>query len=124
MINTSKISILETTLRDGSYVIDFQFTAHDTEVLSRALATSGIDMIEIGHGLGIKASSSHGNAAATDIEYVQAARRGAGNAKTGMFCIPGIATLDHLRACIDAGLQFVRIGVNVDQHEESEAFVA
>lgn len=40
-----------------------------------------------------------------------------------MFCIPGIATLDHLRACADAGLQFVRIGVNVDQYALSKDFV-
>ena len=29
--------ILDTTLRDGSYVIDFQFTAEDTAVISRGL---------------------------------------------------------------------------------------
>jgi 4-hydroxy-2-oxovalerate aldolase len=41
-----------------------------------------------------------------------------------MFCIPGIAQLDHLKACADAGLQFVRIGTNVHQHKEADPFIA
>jgi hypothetical protein len=114
MLDKNKIYVLETTLRDGSYVIDFQFTEKDTEILTRYLDELHLPFIEVGHGIGINASPSKGKAAATDIEYIEAARRGAKKAQVGMFCIPGIATLDHLRACADAGLQFVRIGVNVD----------
>lgn len=118
-----KIHILETTLRDGSYVIDFQFTAEDTELLARCLDELHMPLIEVGHGVGINASASKGRAAATDVEYVEAARRGSKNGLIGMFCIPGIASLDHLRACADAGLQFVRVGVNVDQYQMSKEFV-
>lgn len=123
MLDKNKIYILETTLRDGSYVIDFQFTARDTEVLTRYLDELHLPLIEVGHGVGINASTSKGRAAASDVEYVEAARRGAKKAMVGMFCIPGIATLDHLRACADAGLQFVRVGVNVDQYQMSKDFV-
>lgn len=124
MIDANSITLLETTLRDGSYVIDFQFTARDTELLSRSLAEAGVQLIEVGHGLGINASPLKGQAAADDVDYVAAARRGAPEAMIGMFCIPGIAELDHLRACADAGLQFVRVGVNVDEFQVSEPFIA
>ena len=44
--------ILEVTLRDGSYLIDFQFTAEDTANIASALENVGFRWIEVGHGLG------------------------------------------------------------------------
>ncbi|MFQ5672165.1 MAG: 4-hydroxy-2-oxovalerate aldolase [Nitrospinales bacterium] len=124
MFLDSEVPILDTTLRDGSYVIDFQFTARDTEILSHSLEKLGVRLIEVGHGLGINASLTKGRAAASDLEYVRAARAGTRKARIGMFCIPGIARLEDLRACIDEGLQFVRIGINIDKVETSEPFIA
>lgn len=123
LIQPNRPTILETTLRDGSYVVDFQFTARDTENLARALFRAGIKIIEVGHGIGINASSSKGSAAESDVDYLKAAKHGAPNAAVGMFCIPGIAETDHLRACADAGLDFIRIGINVDEYRKSETFV-
>ena len=48
--------ILDTTLRDGSYVIDFQFTADDTAIIASILERAGIEYIEVGHGLGLGAA--------------------------------------------------------------------
>ena len=120
----NKIQILDTTLRDGSYVIDFQFTAADTKTIVSCLDKMGIKLLEIGHGVGINASPSKGVAAETDVTYVKAAKSAAKNSKIGMFCIPGIATLKSLEACIDAGLDFIRVGVNVDQIAESREFIS
>ena len=50
-----RIEILETTLRDGAYMIDFQFTAEDTTLIASALDGAGFRWIEIGHGLGLNA---------------------------------------------------------------------
>ena len=49
----SKPRILECTLRDGSYVINFQFSAADTAVIAGALEES--DLIEVAHGIGLGA---------------------------------------------------------------------
>ena len=46
-----KPRILDTTLRDGSYVINFQFTARDTAIISGKLDEAGFELIEIGHGV-------------------------------------------------------------------------
>lgn len=43
--------ILDCTLRDGSYVIDFQFTAADTVNIAYQLDKVGFSYIEVGHGL-------------------------------------------------------------------------
>ena len=62
-----KLEILDTTLRDGSYVIDFQFTARDTALIASVLEAAGIGLIEVGHGLGLGASrEGRGEQAASD----------------------------------------------------------
>src|SRR5205823_1479586 len=89
--------ILETTLRDGSYAIDFQFTARDTELICRELERAGFDLIEVGHGIGLGADEAgKGDAAESDESYMRAAASALERARWGMFCIPGIATLRHL----------------------------
>ena len=116
--------ILDTTLRDGSYAINFSFTAADTGVLCQELENAGLEYIEIGHGVGLNASNAgHGLAAATDAEYMSAAKRSLKKSKYGMFCIPGIATLSDLDLAADHHMGFVRIGTNVDAIETAEPFI-
>lgn len=116
--------ILECTLRDGSYAINFQFSAADTRAIAQGLEEAGIDIIEIGHGVGLGASEAgQGVAAATDEEYLEAAASVLKRARFGMFCIPGIARLEHVDLCQRYGAQFIRIGTNVTEVESSRPFI-
>ncbi len=119
------MEILETTLRDGSYAVNFRFTAADTAQICAALEKAGFNFIEIGHGVGMGASEAgQGEAAETDEGYVRAAADVLVRAKFGMFCIPGIATLDHIDMARDHGMGFVRIGTNVTEVSQGEPFIA
>jgi 4-hydroxy-2-oxovalerate aldolase len=118
------VSILDCTLRDGSYAIDYQFTAEDTAIIAVGLEKVGFRLIEIGHGLGLGASSQkYGNAAATDEEYLIAAQKYLKKAKFGMFCIPGIAQVKDLKKATRYNIGFIRIGTNVTQLEQAEEFI-
>lgn len=117
--------ILEVTLRDGSYLIDFQFTAEDTATIAAALESIGFRWIEIGHGLGLNASQSgKGMAAATDEEYMEAASRALQHAKWGMFFIPGIGREEDIRLAANYGMSFLRIGTNVTETAQAEPYIA
>jgi len=117
--------ILEVTLRDGSYLIDFQFTAEDTATIAAALESIGFRWIEVGHGLGLNASQSgKGMAAATDEEYMEAAAQALKHAKWGMFFIPGIGREEDLRLAARYGMSFVRIGTNVTETAQAEPYIA
>ena len=107
--------LLDCTLRDGSYVNRFQFTVRDTEFLCRKLEECGLKYIEVGHGLGLGAYRRGGEftAAATDERYLQAASNSLSRAWFGMFCIPGIATLEDVDLAHGYGMKFIRVGVNV-----------
>lgn len=117
------INVLDCTLRDGSYAIDYQFTAEDTSRICAALEKAGVRYIEIGHGVGLNGSPKHGEAAASDEEYLQAASQALTGAKFGMFCIPGIARLEDIDMAASHGMHFLRVGTNITETESAKAFI-
>jgi isopropylmalate/homocitrate/citramalate synthase len=117
-------NILDVTLRDGSYLIDFQFTAQDTAMIASALESVGVRWIELGHGLGLNASASgKGAAAATDEEYLEVAADTLKVARWGMFFIPGIGREADLRLASQYKMPFVRIGTNITEIDQAEPFI-
>ncbi len=117
--------ILDVTLRDGSYLIDFQFTAEDTATIAAALESIGFRWIEVGHGLGLNASQAgKGMAAATDEEYMEASAEALADAKWGMFFIPGIGRHEDIRLAAKYGMSFIRIGTNVTEAAQAEPYIA
>jgi 4-hydroxy-2-oxovalerate aldolase len=116
--------LVEVTLRDGSYVIDFQFTGDDTATVGSALQSVGVRWIEVGHGLGLNAAASgHGAAAASDEEYLESASRTLTKARWGMFFIPGIGREEDLRIAAKYKMSFIRIGTNVTEPLRAQRFV-
>ncbi len=104
--------ILDTTIRDGSYAVNFQYNREDLRSIVGDLDGAGIPYIEIGHGVTIGASAAQGTAAQTDEEYFHAGRDAVRNAKLGAVIVPALAPietvdlagayLDFLRMCVIA----------------------
>ena len=118
------IEILECTLRDASYPIAYQFTAEDTALIAAGLYQSGFTRIEIGHGLGLRASGiKYGFAAATDEQYLSAASCVLPQRIFGVFAIPGIAELDDVDLVAKFGGGFIRVGTDVNRTELAESFI-
>lgn len=108
-------SIMDVTLRDGSYEVNFGFTQEDVRQIGKAVSNAGVKYIEIGHGQGLNASSiQHGVAACSDEEYLSAASEALSGINYGMFCIPGVARIRDLDKLRQYGASFVRIGCNTD----------
>ncbi len=120
------MKILDTTIRDGSYAVDFKFTCTNVSNIVSKLVKLGddIEFIEIGHGMGLNASSAeHGYSLYSDADYLDAALKVSGNTKIGMFCIPGIARIEDLYNAKKHGLSFVRIGVPADKVETAIEYI-
>jgi 4-hydroxy-2-oxovalerate aldolase len=105
--------ILDTTLRDGSYIIDFSFTPSDTYIISSILDQALIDFIEIGHGLGIGKNKKI-DLVYKEEEYFEAVDRAVSNSKWGTFFIPGIGTKDDIDILSKFNCYFLRIGIEVN----------
>lgn len=118
------LEILDTTIRDGSYAINFSFTVGDVALLCSELERAGIRYIEVGHGVGLGAGTAgYPPAIHSDEEYMAAAAGILKTAKFGMFCIPGVAKLEDIDLAKKYHMGFIRIGTNVTEVEQSEPFV-
>lgn len=120
----NRVKIMDVTLRDGSYANNFQFSCSEQRLITTSLEDLGYEYIEIGHGMGLGASSpKNGVALHTDEEYLETAQKSLKKARYGMFCIPGIASLEDVDKAADYGVGFLRIGTNVNEVAKSEPYV-
>ena len=115
--------VLECTIRDGGYAIDFQWSIDEIEQIVGALAAAGFTRIEIGHGLGLGGSRTLTPARCSDEEMAIAAARAKGAARIGAFFIPGVGTADDLRRFRDCGGDFVRVGTDVSKSDSALDFI-
>jgi 4-hydroxy-2-oxovalerate aldolase len=125
MVSERKLSLLDVTLRDGSYAIQYQFTPTHVAQIITALHESGIDLIELGHGCGLGARENLGiSAAASDAEYVRAARAAAPGARLGVIAGPFPVTYTKDIDAVIESLDFIRFAANCDKPKAVEANLA
>lgn len=109
-----QVKLLDCTLRDGSYVNNFQFTKEQTKSFVSNIEKCGLDIIEVGHGMGLGASRAGlGQARESDDDYLKATAEAVTTAKWGMFCIPGVATLEDVDKAASYGMSVIRIGTEL-----------
>lgn len=124
MNDSSSITLLDCTIRDGTYAIDYKFTPADTRLMVAELERLGFDWIEVGHGVGLGGSEAgRGMMPGTDADMIRAAAEGRKKAMIGTFFIPGIGNFDHLKMAADLGLDFIRIGQNAPEIESAFPFI-
>lgn len=117
--------ILDTTLRDGSYVVDFNIDAQQTHDICQSLDQLGFDYIEIGHGLGLNACTLDGmKSAANDEQYLEAASYAIKNAVWGTFYIPGIGRIEDIDMAARYKMSMLRVGANVNEYDRAQAHIA
>jgi len=119
------IHIVENTLRDGSYAVDFQFSSADVSAIVGGLDKLGFEWVEVGHGLGLGAyrEARYGSSLEDDLGHIRAAVNAADQAKIGVFFIPGIGTMDDLVLAAEEGISLVRIGININRFADARVFV-
>jgi 4-hydroxy-2-oxovalerate aldolase len=121
MLKHSKhVDILDTTLRDGSYTIGYQFTTDETALIAQGLELAGVNYIEVGHGLGLGADrAGKGAQAVTDVLYMRACANSIHKAKFGFFFIPGIGGMADLKLLADEGGKFLRVGIALEAADQA-----
>lgn len=115
------ITLVDTSLRDGMSSVSHRFTPDQVAAVAHGLDTAGVPVIEVGHGIGLAASSiQYGRAAATDIESVRAAVKAVESADIAVLYVPGISTLTDLDAASEAGATTVRVATHCTEADCAE----
>ncbi len=105
------ILISDPTLRDGNHAVRHQLNAKQIARYAAAADAAGVEVVEVGHGNGLGASSLQiGESLLPDEEILSVARAHLTTAKLGVHIIPGFATISRdLAPALKAGVEVVRV---------------
>jgi len=118
------IKILDTTLRDGSNAINFQFGKELTQNILSGLEKGGIEWIEMGHGLGLGATKKCGKPAPlSDAEYMDLAKNTLKKANFGFIILKKFGEKKDIKLAAERGARFIRIGSNITEVNQIEDYI-
>jgi 4-hydroxy 2-oxovalerate aldolase len=108
------VRVTDSSLRDGSHAKEHRFTAEDVRRVVDGLAGAGVPVIEVSHGDGLSGSSySYGFSTVDERVLMRSAvEAAAGRARIAALMLPGVGTMDDIRACRDLGVSVVRIATH------------
>ena len=129
--NGKLVEIVETTIRDGSYEVGFQFDRVDVITIASLLDAAGLRYIEVGHGMGLGVDLvdyyPHSNYSAfKDEKHLKSARQVVKKAKLGAILDMTFHDWNNIESCLqmaaECGLDFIRFAfsaVTFDRKETS-----
>jgi 4-hydroxy 2-oxovalerate aldolase len=124
MTSKPRINVFDTTLRDGMHTLRHQFELEDVRKIARGLDEAGVAGIEVAHGDGLAGSSiQYGFSKFDDLEYLRAARDEISRSLLTTLLLPGIGTMENLRASRDAGASVVRVATLVTEADIGEQHI-
>ncbi|MFV2013719.1 MULTISPECIES: 4-hydroxy-2-oxovalerate aldolase, partial [unclassified Micromonospora] len=113
------------TLRDGMHAIGHRYTVDEVRAIAAALDAAGVDAIEVAHGDGLAGSSvTYGHGAASDADWITAAAESISRATLTTLLLPGIGTIDDLKAARDLGVTSVRIATHCTEADVAAQHIA
>lgn len=108
------VRVTDSSLRDGSHAKEHRFTAEDVGQVVDGLAGAGVPVVEVSHGDGLSGSSYNYGFSAVDERVLmeRAVEAAAGRSLIAALMLPGVGTMDDIRACRDIGVSVVRIATH------------
>jgi 4-hydroxy 2-oxovalerate aldolase len=114
------VRVTDSSLRDGSHAIRHQFTVEQVRHVVQVLDLAGVPVVEVTHGDGLGGSSfNYGFSKVDERALIRAAAEVATSAKIAVLMLPGVGTLDDIRAARDAGASVVRIATHCTEADIS-----
>jgi 4-hydroxy 2-oxovalerate aldolase len=114
------IRLTDSALRDGSHAKGHRFTVEQVRSVVAALDGAGMPVIEVTHGDGLGGSSyNYGRSLVDERLLMAAAVEAATEARIAALMVPGIGTMDDIRACRDIGVSIVRVATHCTEADVS-----
>lgn len=108
---------MDVTVREGSCVIDFKFTAGQVAEIAQAIDEAGIPYMEVGNGGGLGVPDEYYRGLrpqSTDMEHLRAAKKVVKNCKIGLLASSDPVTKKQHIEAVKAEVDFLRIAARID----------
>ncbi len=116
--------LFDSTLRDGSHAIRHQLTTEQVREYCLRIDSAGMDVVIVGHGNGLGASSEQvGVSATSDHDLLTTARAALQQTDLGVFVLPGFGTLDDLDRAFAIGVDLVCVAAHCTEADVTEQYI-
>ena len=114
------VRVTDSCLRDGSHAVRHQFDEHQVRSIVHALDDAGVPVVEVSHGDGLGGSSiNYGISAVDERVLIRAAADTARDIKIACLILPGLGTVDDIRAARDLGASIIRVATHATEADIS-----
>jgi 4-hydroxy-2-oxovalerate/4-hydroxy-2-oxohexanoate aldolase len=118
------VTLHDMCLRDGMHAKAHQLTLDQMVSIATGLDEAGVPLLEVTHGDGLGgASVNYGFPRHSDTEYLTAVVPKMKRARVSVLLIPGIGTVDELRAAADCGAGTARVATHCTEADISEQHI-
>jgi 4-hydroxy 2-oxovalerate aldolase len=120
----TRVTLVDSSLRDGMHSVRHAFTPRQVAAVAGGLERAGIDVIEVSHGDGVGGSSiQYGRSAHPDEELIAAAAGVVERARIAALLLPGIGTLERLKAAQTLGASVARVATHCTEADIAEQHI-
>lgn len=120
------VQLMDVTVREGSTVIGYQWSAGQVAEIAKAIDEAGIPYMEVGNGGGLGVSDDYYRGIqpqSTDIEQIRAAKKWVKRCQIGFMANPQPFTQpEHIEA-VKGKVDFLRIAARIDDIEAAKGNV-
>lgn len=123
-MSAQKITMIDTTLRDGSHALKHSFTPELAAAIAGGLDQCGVPIIELSHGDGLGGSSyTYGFSKHSEFDLLKAAAAEIRNGMLAVLLLPGIGTIEDLKKAHECGARAVRVATHITEADVSEQHI-
>lgn len=124
-MTTPPITLVDSTLRDGSHARQHRFTEDEVRAIAGGLDRAGVAVIEISHGDGLGGSSfNFGESLVGELDLLAAAAEVVERARLAVLLLPGVGVRTHLAGARDAGARVARIATHCTEADIAPQHIA
>jgi len=98
--------VIDVSVRDGGFLIQHQFNAAKIVEICQAMATTGLEWLELGHGMGVGSRMMGHSGHLDDYELLEAAKEAAPSLKYSVF----IQAQEYSLPLLPGLIEFIELG--------------